>query len=58
MGADAHNFYLNTTMTRKENMWVPVSLLPGSIISAYDLSNLIVNKWVLFEISKGMYGLP
>ena len=58
MGADAQNFYLNTTMTSKEYMWVPVSLLPSSVISAYILSNLIINKRVLFEISKGMYDLP
>ena len=41
-------------MTRKEYMWVPVSLLPDSVISAYVLSALILNKHVLFEISKGM----
>ena len=58
MGADAQNFYRNTTMTRKEYMWVLTSLLPESVISAYPLSALIVNKHVLFQISKDMHGLP
>ena len=32
--------------------------MPDVIIEAYALSSLIVNGRVLFEISKGMYGLP
>ena len=58
MCCDAKDFYLNTTMHRKEYMWVPASLLPDVVIAAYALADLIVNGRVLFEISKGMYGLP
>jgi hypothetical protein len=58
MCTDAKDFYLNTTMERKEYMWVPENLLPDVVIEAYALSSLIVNGRVLFEISKGMYGLP
>jgi hypothetical protein len=59
MYTDAKYFYLNTTMERKEYMWVPDNLLPDVVIEAYALSSLlIVNGRVLFEISKGMYGLP
>jgi hypothetical protein len=58
MCADAKDFYLNTVMHRKEYMWIPVALPPKLAIDAYALDSLIVNGRVLFEISKGMYGLP
>jgi hypothetical protein len=58
MCCDAKDFYLNTTMKRKEYKWVLASLLPDIVIKVYALKNLIDNGRVLFEISKGMYGLP
>jgi hypothetical protein len=58
MCTDAKDFYLNTVMHRKEYMWIPISLLPVSAIRAYTLQSLLVNGRVLFEISKGIYGLP
>jgi len=58
MCTDAKDVFLNTTMKRKEYMWVPASLLSDVIIEQYALASLIINGHFLFEISKGMYGLP
>jgi hypothetical protein len=58
MCSDIKDFYLNTPMERYEYMWIPISMLPPTIVHAYDLQNLITNGRVLVEISKGMYGLP
>jgi hypothetical protein len=58
MCADIIDFYLNTPMECYKYMWVPADMLPEEAITAYELQGLIVNRRVLVEIQKGMYGLP
>ena len=55
---DISDFYLNTTMERKEYMRIPIAHIPQLIVELYDLLPLVRNGYVLVEIGKGMYGLP
>lgn len=55
---DIPNFYLSTHMDRKEYMFLPVNLIPDTIIHQYKLKDMIKDGKVYVEISKGMYGLP
>jgi hypothetical protein len=58
MTGDLKDFYLNTPMDEYEYMRIPVSVIPESIMTEYDLAPLIHGKHVYVEIRKGMYGLP
>lgn len=58
MALDIKNFYLNTTMKRKEHMLVHKRMIPPEIIIAYNLQNMFHNDHTLMEISKEMYGFP
>ena len=58
MTIDIKDYYLNTPLTRSEYIRIPLKLIPPEVIAAHSLSEFINNDSVLFEISKGMYGLP
>jgi hypothetical protein len=57
---DIADFYLGTPLpaSRYEYLRIHVDKLPPAILAQYNLSPLIYNKHVHFEIRKCMYGLP
>ena len=56
--ADITDYYLMTPLTRPEYMRIPLKLLPDAIMAKYHLAEFVTRDSVLFEINKGMYGLP
>jgi hypothetical protein len=56
--ADISDFYLNTILPRSEYLRIPLKYLPAEIIDMFHLTPFIHNGYVLFEVLKGMYGLP
>ena len=56
--ADIKDYYLGTPLSRPEYMRIPLSLIPACIIDKHALQPFIYNDRILFEINKGMYGLP
>ena len=55
---DIVDYYLNTPLLRSENMRIKRTQIPDYIMVKYDLDGFLENGVVLWEISKGMYGLP
>lgn len=49
--------YLNTLLEHYEYMCIPVSVIPDSIMTEYNLAPLVHHDHVYIEIHKGMYGL-
>ena len=58
MTMDVKDFYLNTIMVRFEYLKIPIDLIPEEIIIQYNLREYEHDGFVLFEVQKGMYGLP
>ena len=58
MSIDIKDFYLGTPMERPEFMRIPVRMIPTKIMEKYNLQQFVHNGSVLFQIDKGMYGLP
>lgn len=58
MTADIKDYYLMTPLPRSEYLRITLKQIPTSIISKYDLTRFIHRGAVLFEVTKGMYGLP
>lgn len=58
MTIDIKDYYLNTPLSRSEYIRIPLKLIPDDIIASYSLTPYISNNSILFEIKKGMYGLP
>ena len=58
MTLDIKDFYLNTPLTRPEYIRIQASSIPDSIMDRFALLPYVHNGAVLFEITKGMYGLP
>jgi hypothetical protein len=61
MTIDIADFYLGTPLlptSRYEYLRINVDKIPPSILAKYNLSPLIYNKHVYFEIRERMYGLP
>ena len=58
MSIDIKDFYLGTPMDRPEFMRIPVRMTPNKIMEKYNLQQFVHNGSVLFQIDKGMYGLP
>jgi hypothetical protein len=57
MTADLANFYLGTPLDRKEYACIKIDVILQEFIDKYRLMDFVHNRWVYFEISKGMYGL-
>lgn len=55
---DIKNFYLSTPMQCKENMKIPLDLIPTIVQKHYKLTEIAHNGFVYVQINKGMYGLP
>jgi len=59
MTADITDFYLNTTLPRKEYMRIRLDQIPEDIRLKYGVAKIAAGaQSVMVEISKGMYGLP
>jgi hypothetical protein len=58
MTIDLKDFYLKSTLLRKEYAWVNLSQIAPEIIAEFDLLAIATKGKVLVEISKGIYGLP
>jgi hypothetical protein len=57
MNLDVKDFYLGTILPTKEYIWIPASIIPQEIITAYK-QDLIHKGYLYAEVSKGMYRLP
>jgi hypothetical protein len=58
MTADIKDFYLGTPLTRPEYVRITLKHLPARFVDDHHLGPFVHNGSVLFEINKGMYGLP
>jgi hypothetical protein len=60
MTIDIADFYLGTPLpaSRYEYLRIHVDKIPTSIMDQYNLTPLLYNRHVYFEIRKCMYGLP
>ena len=57
MSMDLSNFYLMTPLDQPEYARIQLSVIPQEIIDEYNLEAYAHNRWVYYELSKGMYGL-
>jgi len=57
MTADLANFYMGTPLDHKEYARIKIDVIPQEFINEYRLMDFVLNGWVYFKISKGMYGL-
>jgi hypothetical protein len=57
MMMDIKKYYLGTTSPRYEYMGLCLSIIPGEIITKYNLQAISVGGWVFLEIRKGTYRL-
>ena len=55
---DIKDFYLNTPLDRPEYLRIQSKFLPQHILDTNNIQSYIHNGSVLFEVNKGMYGLP
>ena len=55
---DLKNFYLQKPMDRPEYMRIKLSDIPQELIEEYNLTQLVQNGWIYFEIIRGCSGLP
>ena len=55
---DIKDFYLNTPLPRPEYLRIPSKFLTPTIITNHSLHPYLHNNSILFEVNKGMYGLP
>ena len=55
---DIDDFFLLSTLPRSEYLRISVAVLPDDIREEFHLDQYIHNDYVLFEVTKGMYGLP
>jgi hypothetical protein len=58
MTIDLKDFYLKSTLLRKEYAWVNLTQIAPEIIAEFDLLTIAIKGKVLVKISKGIYGLP
>jgi hypothetical protein len=55
---DIKDYYLGTPLPRSEYLRIPLKFIDSSLLVTYSLSPFIDNNSILFEVNKGMYGLP
>ena len=51
-------FYLQTPMDPPEYVRIKLSDIPQEFIEEYNITQLVQNRWIYFEILRGCYGLP
>ena len=54
----AKNFYLQIPMDQPEYVRIKLLDIPQELIEEYNLTQLVHNGWIYFEILQGCYGLP
>ena len=52
------NAYLQTPIYRPEYVRIKLSEISQEFIEEYNLTQLVQNGWIYFEILRGCYGLP
>jgi Reverse transcriptase (RNA-dependent DNA polymerase) len=55
---DIKDYYLNTPLPRPEYLRISSKFLPSAVIQQHNLQQFLHNDTVLFQVNKGMYGLP
>ena len=55
---DIKDFFLCSTLEYPEYMWFPLRLIPKSYRHNFGAEHMDESKSILFEITKGLYGLP
>ena len=55
---DIKDFYLNTPLERPEYLRISAKYIPACTVTKHRLDQFLHNNTVLFEVNKGMYGLP
>ena len=55
---DIVDYYLGTPLPRPEYLRIPTKFIPDWVITKYSFEQFIVAGSILFEVNKGMYGLP
>ena len=58
MTLDIKDYYLNTPLSRPEYIRIQRKLIPPATLAAHKLERFMSNNSILFEVNKGMYGLP
>ena len=58
MTIDIKNYYLNTPLLRPEFIRIPCHMIPDTTIATHCLKPYVHENSILFQVSKGMYGLP
>ena len=58
MTIDIKDYYLGTPLTRPEYIRIPIRMIPHTTMDTHILRPYIDHQSILFEVTKGMYGLP
>ena len=58
MTLDIKDYYLGTPLLRPEYVRIPQRMIPTSTMEKHNLTPYLHHDSILFEVSKGMYGLP
>ena len=58
MTIDIRHYYLNTPLLRPEFIRIPCRMIPETTIDTHRLTPYVHHDAILFEVNKGMYGLP
>ena len=58
MTIDIVDYYLGTPLPRPEYLRIPIKFIPDWVIAKYSFEPFIATGSILFEVNKGMYGLP
>ena len=58
MTLDIKDYYLNTPLSRPEYIRIQRKLIPPDTLVEHQLERFMSNNSILFEVNKGMYGLP
>ena len=55
---DIKDYYLGTPLPRPEYLRIAMKFIPPTTMTKHNLHTYVHNNAVLFEVNKGMYGLP
>ena len=58
MTLDIVDYYLGTPLPRSEYLRIPRKFIPDDVMAQYNLEPFVSDGAILFEVLKGMYGLP
>ena len=58
MTIDIKDYYLGTPLTRSEYIRIPIRMIPHKTMDTHTLRSFIDHQSILFEVTKGLYGLP